>query len=508
MRVPFLFHFFVLMAVAGCSSGQTDRICILVNGMSPVSLAIGEAYAEARGISDDRIVRLDIPLADPALGDDRHESIDRDAFERLIRQPLESIFEQRGWTDSMEIIVTTKGIPLRVEGPAVPTRFLLREDTTASVDAELSLLFSPLIGSPGVATSANPYYGKKIPFREFRAQHPKAPLRYMVARLTGYQTPAEPGSALPRDVARLIESALSAETERALWLIDLDPDLPGSLEVANRLLLEGAIGNLEHLGVRLVANADASFASDLEAIQGYASWGSNASRDPKPATYGEAQGHVYPGHFASRALVTDLVSTNARTFTAPPAYGQSLVADLVALGVGGATGHVAEPTLPGVARPQILLGRYAQGSRAIEAYYSALPFLGWMNIYVGDPLMRLETPALPDVEMDLDGDGQLDWRDNCRMIPNPRQRDTDGDGYGNICDADVNADGRVTTSWGESYPRSLRGDVEWIALSARDGRYQPDHDLDGDNEVNERDVSIAQLLLFMPPGPGASRRRP
>ena len=71
-------------------------------------------------------------------------------------------------------------------------------------------------------------------------------------------------------------------------------------------------------------------------------------------------------------------------------------------------------------------------------------------------------------------------------------------------DADVAAAGRVTTSWGESFPRSERGDVEWIARTARDGGYLPDHDLDGDNKVSERDVSIAQLLLFMPPGPGAS----
>jgi len=509
MRLHFLLLVpLVPLVLAGCAQGPADGVCILVNGESPVSVAIGEAYAEARGVSRDRIVQLAIPLADPSLGDDRHESIDRESFERLIRKPLERIFQERGWVDAVEIIVTTKGIPLRVEGPAVATRYLLREDTSASVDAELSLLFSPLIGSPGIGSSANPYFGKKVGFRKFRAQHPQAPLRYMVARLTGYQTPAESGGALPRDVARLIERARAEQDERALWLIDLDPDLPGSLEIANQMLLAGTIGSLENLGVRLVADTEPAFAGNLEAIQGYASWGSNASREPIPGAYGESKGKLYPGSFAPRALATDLVSTNARSFTSPPSYGQSLVADLVALGVAGATGHVGEPTLPGVARPQILLSRYAQGTRAIEAYYSAIPYLGWMNVYVGDPLMRLEPMENLQSSMDFDGDGQLDWRDNCRLIPNPRQRDTDGDGYGNICDADVDSDGRVTTSWGESFPRSLRGDVEAIALTARDGGYRPDHDLDGDNEVSERDVSIAQILLFMPPGPGASRRSP
>ncbi len=501
-----IFSILALTIILGCSPRDADRICVLVNDASPVSLAIGQAYAEARGIPQSRIIHLNIPVPDPALGDARHESIEREAFESLIRKPLEQILIERDWIDAIEIIVTTKGIPLRVEGKTPSRRYLLRDDTTASVDAELSLLFSSMIGSPGVATSLNPFYGRNLSFREFRSRHPDSPLRYMVARLTGYQTPLAPNSALPRDVSRLLESARGEPVERGLWLVDLDPDLPAALEVANHLLLAGTVGSLDGLGVRLVVDEDESFAGGFKDIQGYVSWGSNASHDAGLGAYGKINGSVYPGQFAPRSLATDLVSTNARSFTAPAQYGQSLIADLIALGVGGATGHVAEPTLPGVARPQILLSRYAMGTRAIEAYYSALPYLGWMNVYVGDPLMHLDPPQEAAISTDSDGDGQLDWRDNCRLIPNPRQRDTDADGYGNFCDADVDENGRTTTSWGESFPRSLRGDVEWIALTARDGVYRPEHDLDGDNKVSERDVSIAQLLLFMPPGPGASKR--
>lgn len=502
-----IFALLPLALALGCTASESSRVCILVNQASPVSQAIGEAYAEARGIPEEQIVRLEIPIPDPMLGDARHESITRPDFERLIRRPLEQIFEERGWRDSMEIIVTTKGIPLRVEGPEVPVRYLLRETTTAAVDAELSLLFSPLVGSPGIASSPNPFYGRDLSFQEFRDQHPQSPLRFMVARLTGYQTPLAEPAPLPRDVARLLENAQAPSSARGLWLIDLDPGLPDALDVANHLLLKAASGTLAGLGVRLVADEEVAFAGAYEGIQGYASWGSNASQEPLPGAYGESEGRLYPGEFASRALVTDLVSTNARTFTAPPRYGQSLVADLVAGGAAGATGHVAEPSLPGVVRPQLLLSRYAQGDRAIEAYYGALPYLGWMNVYVGDPLMRLEEPATAEIAMDIDGDGQLDWRDNCRRVPNPRQRDTDGDGYGNICDSDIDGDGRTTTSWGESFPRSRRGDVEAIALTAKEGGYHPDHDLDGDNSVDERDVSIAQLRLFMAPGPGASKKK-
>ncbi len=160
-----------------------------------------------------------------------------------------------------------------------------------------------------------------------------------------------------------------------------------------------------------------------------------------------------------------------------------------------------EPTLPAVARPHIFLRRYAQGVSAVEAYYRSIPYLGWMNVFVGDPLMRLdEPPAGPDPE-DPDGDGTANERDNCSAIPNADQRDTDDDGFGNLCDPDVNNDGFVSTSWGIVYPLGRRGDIEWIGLTAKNGPYDPDHDLDGDGEVNARDISIAQIHLFMPPGP-------
>jgi hypothetical protein len=75
----------------------------------------------------------------------------------------------------------------------------------------------------------------------------------------------------------------------------------------------------------------------------------------------------------------------------PDPYGQSLVADLIHMGVAGAAGHVDEPLLSGVARP-MLLADYARGAPAIEAFYRNVPYLSWMNVYVGDPLMQVARP--------------------------------------------------------------------------------------------------------------------
>ena len=44
---------------------------------------------------------------------------------------------------------------------------------------------------------------------------------------------------------------------------------------------------------------------------------------------------------------------------------------------------------------------------------------------------------------DTDDDGIPTTLDNCTLVANADQRDTNGDGYGNVCDPDLNNDGIV-----------------------------------------------------------------
>src|SRR5690606_31616807 len=165
----------------------------------------------------------------------------------------------------------------------------------------------------------------------------------------------------------------------------------------------------------------------------------------------------------------------------------------------GAAGNVFEPLLSGTARADVLFDAYFRGVPAIEAHYRAVPYLSWMNVWVGDPLLTWPFEAPPTD--DRDGDGIPDALDNCIRVPNPDQRDTDGDGFGNVCDADVDGDGRVTTSWGVISPPSQRGDLERIQLTIDAGAYDPHHDLNGDGVVDALDASWALMGIFQPPGP-------
>jgi Flp pilus assembly protein TadD len=106
--------------------------------------------------------------------------------------------------------------------------------------------------------------------------------------------------------------------------------------------------------------------------------------------------------FVPGAIAGSFTGTGARTFRAPPetwvptgdanrttwyaGSPESLIGDLIRDGVTGVAGYVAEPFLNGTVRPQILFPAYVAGFNLIEAYYLAIPHLGWQTIVIGDPL--------------------------------------------------------------------------------------------------------------------------
>jgi uncharacterized protein (TIGR03790 family) len=487
--------------LSGCAPKLHAEVLIVVNGESPVSEAIGEYYRLQRNVPASNVLALSIPLVDPTLSSSAHETIERSTYETEIRNPIERFLEENRLTEEVSIIVLAKGVPLRISGPN--GEVLLRDSMRASVDAELAILLSGLDGRPGIEGMTNPYFNSDLSFARFRAEQPETPLRYLVARLTGYQQPIDPDSGVPVDVKALIDAA-AAFGPQGRFLIDEDPKQPPARLAGNLAMVAPAAAMLTAFGFPGTHDKTSTFVSDFEQITSYVSWGSNDTRNPGAPYYGSIDGQLYPGTFAPRSIAIDIVSTNARTFTYPATYGQSLIADLIRLGVAGSAGSVFEPTLAGVTRPHVFVRHYAQGVPAGEAFYRSVPYLGWMTVYVGDPLMRsLRVAPLPE---DLDGDGISNELDNCAEIPNPAQRDANQDGFGNLCDADVDNDGIVATSWAftdphRTAPCPTSPDIESICLALERGRFVPSHDLDTDGDVDELDLSLAVAGLFFPPGP-------
>lgn len=94
------------------------------------------------------------------------------------------------------------------------------------------------------------------------------------------------------------------------------------------------------------------------------------------------------------------------------------------------------------------------------------------------------------IDIDSDQDGVIESEDNCTIIANSNQRDTDGDALGNACDPDLNNDNAVNF-------------LDLSLLSQRFLTNDPDADFDGDGVVNFVDISIFREFFNQPPGPGA-----
>src|SRR5262249_10119704 len=130
-------------------------------------------------------------------------------------------------------------------------------------------------------------------------------------------------------------------------------------------------------------------------------------------------------------------------------------------------------------------GEFDQGTIALSASTSSLTDSVFQQpVAITDPV-----PAA-----DLDGDGVPDAEDDCVDIPNASQLDSDGDGYGNACDADYDNDGIV-------------GVADWARFSQAFGStlgspsYDPVLDSDGDGAIGTPDLLVLDRSFGKAPGP-------
>jgi uncharacterized protein (TIGR03790 family) len=365
MKIPAIL---ALAAVAPfLHAADAHNVLVVINDNSSVSRTIGDYYARRRSIPEANLCHI-------RASED--ETIPRDQYNRQIAGPIATFLRAGGLVDQILYIVTTLGVPLRIDGADG------QDGDRASVDSELTLLYLDMKrGGPHATKGSlpNPFFAKK----DAAFAHPQFPI-YLVTRLAAYDFDG---------VKNIIDRALQA-VNKGKFVID---ERDNGQTSGDEWLHSAAIFLPKE---RVVLDESTKVLYDQTDVIGYASWGSN-DRNRTRRFLGF---HWLPG-----AIVTEFVSSNGRTFKKPPdtwnssmdwskpdgffaGSPQSMTADYLLEGATGASGHVFEPYLGQTPRPELLLPAYYKGRNLAESYYLAIPSLSWQNIVVGDPLCSLGAP--------------------------------------------------------------------------------------------------------------------
>lgn len=324
---------------------QASRVLLVVNGASVQSVAIGKYYQAARGIPDSNVIVVTTTLDDDVSDAD---------FASQLQQPIAAKLRR---LQGVDFIVTTHGIPLRVGINGYATDALL-------AGIELDLVPIQAFTSAEFKRATSPYFRQDEAF-----SHVKFGM-YLATRLDGYSI---------EDMKALVDRCLTAQPEHGLFFFDQQVfdrvGINDQLETA----MEQIARTLTVRGFESRSEGTPAFVNPKELLMGYWSSGSN---DPN---YSADVYHAL--RFRAGSLAETNVSTSARTFH-HVSGGQSMIADLIAQGVTGVKGYVAEPFTPAVAKPDIMFDRYTRGYNLAESFYMASQLLKWRDVVIGDPLCR------------------------------------------------------------------------------------------------------------------------
>jgi uncharacterized protein (TIGR03790 family) len=344
----------MITATAYAQTNDYSDVLVIINTNSQISNDIGSYFAQKRNIPAVNIARISVPVT---------EEIDSTQFENL-RSQVESYLVSNNLVNSINYIVTTKGMPLKVK----------HSDSyaNASVENELSLILGPYASGIGQCGRIySPYFGKTENFT-----HAKFGI-YLVTRLDGYTF---------ADVQGLIDradSTLPSIPSNAQFVLDEDPAWNTAVPYLNTNM-QGAASQLQLRNISVTLDSTTTYLTHQTNILGYVSWGSNDHYEANYTDNAKPYNSFLPG-----AIAETYVSTSGRSFSSPPVYGQSLIADLIAEGVTGVKGYVYEPYSSAMANVQTLFPMYADGFTLAECFYSASSYLSWMDVVIGDPKYRL-----------------------------------------------------------------------------------------------------------------------
>ncbi|MBN1491182.1 MAG: hypothetical protein JXA69_14810 [Phycisphaerae bacterium] len=170
-----------------------------------------------------------------------------------------------------------------------------------------------------------------------------------------------------------------------------------------------------------------AYLSPGSGIIGLLTYGKHNVGDGRPANYLLASG---PGGGPLLPCVPGATFASIESFNAVTMFNdgvwtfQGRIAQFIEMGGTAAIGHAFEPEVSAIVQGDYLLINFLRDDDGdgigdltfVEAAFSALPYLSWSEVVIGDPLMRLHAGPgalvkLNTCRADMDRDGDVDLTD-------------------------------------------------------------------------------------------------
>lgn len=357
----------LLFPLPGFAQSDPASVLVLVNdSVGPengtqgkgASVFVGEHYAQMRGVPADHVLHLNIPVVQtPPLNWDSW-NITWSTYDSTIRQPLLRYLQNHSLTDRIHYIVTTYGIPIRLDNGTT---------NEASLDSFLAAINANVQGSQYI----NPYFNgdpKSAPPRFASFQNPLGWKMYLVTRLDG------PTAAI---AAALVDKAVSAETTMRLS--------EGTNYFDYRHL--GSGDPYYYADQTFLSAYNSSVARGFQSVLNDQSvTGSLLKSAPNALfAYGWYTLTAFDGYrFVNGAMACHLSSLSAISLRTD--LPGSFAPIWLRAGVTALWGATTEPYLSGFALGDNLFNHFWSGFNFAESAYISSPLLNHAMVFVGDPL--------------------------------------------------------------------------------------------------------------------------
>lgn len=354
----FLFFAFLPFSFLAQTVSYAD-VGVIVNLNSPESIAIGNYFQAARNIPSQNMIYVTVP----------NTEVINDSVFNVLRTQIEASILNSGIENTLNYLVTTKGVPLRRSG--IDCLVNQGNGDCGSVDSELSLILGTYASNIAQSSAfLHPYFDQNVHFT--RSQFGM----YLVTRLDGFTV---------GDVKQMIaRSGPNTPVNPLAFLNVLDLNEAHGLDSVYFVdnYINPALSALQADSWLTLTDYNTTPVTNQSNVLSYLSTGFG----PLP-NYAQNFGFV-PGSFAalttcSTAAAFDSVSSSNANFT---------LSDLIAQGCTAAHGYVNCVYFTQLLRADILVNRYLDQTahyNLAESFYMADRFASWQGVIIGDPKTTL-----------------------------------------------------------------------------------------------------------------------